>query len=62
MAGWMLIYIKRLGTGNYLLCQSARIIMYFRFRGQELPFPGTESFADAEFLIGGNRPKHDLYR
>jgi hypothetical protein len=24
--------------------------------GAELPFPDTEYFADAEFLIGGNRP------
>jgi hypothetical protein len=24
--------------------------------GTELPFPDTEFFADAEFLIGGNRP------
>ena len=22
--------------------------------------PDTESFADAEFLIGGNRPEHDI--
>jgi hypothetical protein len=25
-----------------------------------LPFPVTEIFADAEFLIGGNRPEQDL--
>jgi hypothetical protein len=25
-----------------------------------MPFPGTEKFADAEFLVGGNRPTTDL--
>jgi hypothetical protein len=28
----------------------------------EMPFPGTESFADAEFLIGGNRPTPAIRR
>jgi len=28
--------------------------------GTELPFLITEIFADAKFLIGGNRPKEDL--
>jgi hypothetical protein len=28
--------------------------------GAELPFPITENFADAEFLIGGNRPNPEV--
>ena len=28
--------------------------------GAGLPFPVTENFADAEFLVGGNRPKEDI--
>jgi hypothetical protein len=28
--------------------------------GTELPFPVTENFANAEFLIGGNRPLSDI--
>jgi hypothetical protein len=40
--------------GHDALCRSVL--------GTKLPFPVTEIFADAEFLIGGNRPTPDLHR